>query len=189
MDGQSTSQFELLDVAVSNIYADLCEQKSISCLKTGVRFDPLPKPTVVVTDVSKRTVRQACFIDLVQIFQTFTSILLRVIERTNRKDVKLFAWYPIGVSSSFRALGPPSLGGRGNPRSTLDAEATATGRTFDELAWEVNPLCLVAQCRPLTASSSTGKFNQTVMELFPVCLLCMTTSTVRKQYALFPGES
>ena len=67
----------------------------------------------------------------------FALHLLRVIERTNRQDVKVFVSYPVGVSSSFRCFGPTSVGGQDNLRPLIEAYAKEIGRDITEVAFEV----------------------------------------------------
>ena len=67
----------------------------------------------------------------------FALHLLQVIDDTNRDNVKVFAWYPVGVAAGFRGFGPPSVGGYDDPRGLIERTAKETGRDFDEVAFEV----------------------------------------------------
>lgn len=67
----------------------------------------------------------------------FASRFGEIVKEYNRESIKMFAWYPASISSSFRLVGPPVVGGRDNPRAQIEAEAQATGRDFDEVAFEV----------------------------------------------------
>ncbi|KAI0644656.1 UDP-Glycosyltransferase/glycogen phosphorylase [Trametes meyenii] len=96
----------------------LAAQKELVCAKTGASFGPLPLPSAAIMDV-------------------FAIEPIRAIKRLSAPSVKVYGWMGGSTYGIFYLFGPENIGGRGNLHIKAEQEAQKTGRSYDDIVWEL----------------------------------------------------
>ena len=120
-------------------YRTLYQVKPITCSITGKTFDAVPAPCAVVLDVSVLSTviptahgRPFCFY-----FQFFNLPQVLATRTVSGHSVPIIACVAAGAAAIIRLFGPESIGGVGDFGARIDAEATRTGLSTDEIGPKV----------------------------------------------------
>ena len=134
---------KILSDVYPSAYQVLYEAKPITCSVTSTTFDALPAPCAVILDVGllKWFGRQNTDVPLHFYFQFFAFPELRATRAISGHSVRIIACVAAGAGAILRLFGPESLGGAGDISARIDAEATRTGLSADEIGNKVH-ICL-----------------------------------------------
>ena len=181
---------KILADAYPAAYQTLYQAKPITCSVTGATFDAVPVPCAVILDVSllRYHDRQSNNCDCLLCFhpQFFALTELNATRAVSGHSVPVITCITSGAGAIIRSFGPESIGGMGDARPRIDAEAARTGLSADEIGNEVL-LCF-------RTTSLDGLINIIFRYIrkqkenslkFLVSLPCMTTNFSRRRYDVF----
>ena len=71
--------------------------------------------------------------------QAFAVAPVATIRKMSGNTVKIYGWYPASTLAMFYLLGPERWGGMGDVHAKAQVEAQQTGRSYEEVVFEVRP--------------------------------------------------
>jgi hypothetical protein len=122
-------------------FAKLWNGQPVWCHATQRAISGLPRPTLAVVDVRRVTVTRRARHSTPQIIASYG---IGNVKSIAGADCPVLSWTPLPSATILRFLGPEELGGLGDLKAKIEAEAKRSGKAAEEVAMSVREhLCFI----------------------------------------------
>ena len=117
----------------------LVAEEELLCKHSGVTYPRVSRPCVLIMDVSSSLSSiSVLHPNLIYALMQTSAIDAFLAAKTISGDsIKVYGWQPFLLHFQCHFFGPKDIGGKGNVRVSVEAQARNMGKPFSKIAWEV----------------------------------------------------